>query len=342
MSNDGHCPYLHSWKIDSPETVDPIYQHWVPIVADWSIRPLYRGWYLLWLTIIDNGWQCNAFAGHLCRSFGSEKILELWVKIERFFKRAMVPFFCCNSATINAWSKSKCSACFIFVVTWLNFICWFTWQLRRLGESRLHCFNRSTLSAEDPCASLLLNFVYSTADNALHILMTDDYGYLPPKEEPQMFWLWKQCHRHRELAPNSLLLDLLLPTHFYHPWHHIDHDDDDQNKYKDDQNDYHDDHQTPHLPFSFLRTSTNTQSTWFGNQSASIAMYWKGLLFSERSTKSNEKDLAFRRHISRIVKECVVTSYIANILNLRKEKKFEETTDDFDDSDEEPIQFQVL
>ena len=173
MSNDGHCPYLHSWKIDSPETVDPIYQHWVPIVADWSIRPLYRGWYLLWLTIIDNGWQCNAFAGHLCRSFGSEKILELWVKIERFFKRAMVPFFCCNSATINAWSKSKCSACFIFVVTWPNFICWFTWQLRRLGESRLHCLNRSTLWAKDPCASLLLNFVYSTADNALHILMTD-------------------------------------------------------------------------------------------------------------------------------------------------------------------------
>ena len=71
-------------------------------------------------------------------------------------------------------------------------------------------------------------------------------------------------------------------------------------------------------------------------------MNWKGLLFSERSTKSNEKDLALRRHISRKVKECVVTSYIANILNLRKEKRFEETTDDFDDSDEEPIQFQVL
>ena len=120
VSDDGHCPYLHSWKIDSPETVDPIYQHWVPTVADWSIRPLYRGWYLLWLTIIDNGWQCNAFAGHLCRSFGSEKILELWVKMESFFKRAMLPFFCCNSATINAWSKSKCLACFIFVVTWLS------------------------------------------------------------------------------------------------------------------------------------------------------------------------------------------------------------------------------
>ena len=71
-------------------------------------------------------------------------------------------------------------------------------------------------------------------------------------------------------------------------------------------------------------------------------MYWKGLLFSERSTKSNEKDLAFSRHISRVVKECVVTSYIAKILNLRKEKRIEETTDDFDDSDEEPIQFQVL
>ena len=125
--------------------------------------------------VVDNNWQwltMQCICGTPLPELWLWEILELWLKMESFFKRAMLPFFC-NSAAINAWLKSKCSACFIFVVTWLNFICWFTWQLRRLGESRLHCLNRSTLWAEDPCASLLLNFVYSTADNALHILMTD-------------------------------------------------------------------------------------------------------------------------------------------------------------------------
>ena len=194
--------------------------------------------------VVDNNWQwltMQCICGTPLPELWLWEILELWVKMESFFKRAMLPFFCCNSATINAWSKSKCSACFIFVVTWLNFICWFTWQLRRLGESRLHCLNRSTLWAVRLCCwilFILLRTMHFTSWWQTH------YGYLPPKEEPKMFWLWKQCHRHRELAPNSLLLDLLLPTHFYHPWHHM--------MIKIDIKMIKNDHQTPHLPFSFL------------------------------------------------------------------------------------------
>ena len=67
-------------------------------------------------------------------------------------------------------------------------------------------------------------------------------------------------------------------------------------------------------PSCALPPTPNQPDLETNQQALQFAMYWKGLLFSERSTKSNEKDLALSRHISRVVKECVVTSYIAKII----------------------------